>query len=282
MDETDVQDRPPSPNGLAPPPPRKKRRITLDTPAQDAPSPRHSRRVASAAARDSPKEVPPATALLSRKLNGQPPSQNGVAPPIPPVKHPIPRVRLIVRKPPEMLSHPLQKPPPKQFGGSVDALLASFTFRGHFEAGAEEIDADLAKELALWRQVDALRREGRMVERSSYEFRGAPARDAWAEIVREVERAGPKFVDGREMARNVAGKVEKHWQMENKVEEARMKGVARSTLNMVLNQWRKAVYVSATLCGADAHGLTSFFHSTCASKSGWSGRRRSGGGARSI
>ena len=224
-------------------PPRKKRRITIDSSSFEAPSSRQSlrptpRRETNGQARISTGQTPRGTSSRTG-------TKDTPATPLPPVKHPILRVRLIVRKPPPVYTHPAQRPPPKAFGGSLDAVLTSFTTRHGYETSAAEIDAELSQELALWRRVDKLRGEGRLVERSSYEFRGREPQDAWAQIVREVGRhTGPWFVDGREMAANVAGKLHKMWQMENQAEEARLKGLAKQTLGEVLEQWRKAVYVS--------------------------------------
>ncbi|KAI1788321.1 SNF2 family N-terminal domain-containing protein [Ganoderma leucocontextum] len=184
----------------------------------------------------------PISARATRISNGQALHQQATEPSLSPVKHPIPRVRLVVRRPPPMYSHPLQKPPPQQHGGSLDTLLSSFTFRHDAEIAPEALAAELNAELALWRKIDALREKGRLVERCEYEFKGAPPVDAWTTIVTQVERPGPKFVDGREMAANVAGKVRKYWEMENKVEEVRLKVLAKKAMRMVVEQWKKAVY----------------------------------------
>ena len=49
------------------------------------------------------------------------------------------------------------------------------------------------------------------------------------------------------MGMGMKNKMEMENEMENKAEEGRMKGLAKSTLNMVLDQWRKAIYVSTAL-----------------------------------
>ena len=226
--------------GLPQPPPRKKRRIT-----QDIPLPRHALRSATSMP-DLTLQPALTSALSSRPSNGAATRSGDVEPNLSPVKHPIPRVKLIVRRPPTILTNPEQKPKPPLHGGSVDALLSSFTYRYDREVDPEELAADLAEELGLWRRVDALRRQGRFLDRSSYTFIGPQPQDAWASIVSQIEHAGPKFVDGREMAANVAGKMRKYWEGENKAEEARMRNLARSTLKMVIEQWKKAVYVSGS------------------------------------
>ncbi|RDX40677.1 hypothetical protein OH76DRAFT_1412809 [Lentinus brumalis] len=227
-------------NGLSQPPPRKKRRIEQLS-AVEIPASRHPPR-STASVSELPAEIAPTTLSRRRNARSVALARNDTEPAPSPVKHPIPRVKLIVRKPPTILTNPLQKPDPPVFGGSLDALLSSFTTRGDHEVTTEELHAEIAEELVLWRRVDKLRQQGRMLDRSSYEFRGPPPQDAWASIVAQVERTGPRLVDGKEMAKNVAGKVSKYWEGENKAEEARLRSLARSTLRMVVAQWKKAVY----------------------------------------
>ncbi|RPD57382.1 hypothetical protein L226DRAFT_562001 [Lentinus tigrinus ALCF2SS1-7] len=229
-------------NGHDQPPPRKKRRVVQEGGAVEMPAPRHPLRSAASMSKLSAKNASASPALSRRNANSFSRTQDGTEPAPSPVKHPVPRVKLIVRKPQTILTNPLQKPSPPSFGGSVDALLSSFTTRGDREVTAEELEADIADELAVWRRVDKLRQQGRMLDRSSYVFKGPPPQDAWASIVAEVERSGSKMVDGREMAANVAGKVRKYWEGENKAEEARLRTLSRSTLHMVIAQWKKAVY----------------------------------------
>ena len=225
-------------------PPRKRRR-TGDTHPDS--TPRHTLRSA-ATMPDLCSPQTPISTLASRTSNGPGLHAQATEPSLSPVKHPItlPRVKLLVRRPPPMYSHPQQKPPPQQYGGSLDALLSSFAYRNDAEVSAEALEAELSAEFALYRKIDALRTQGRLVERCEYQFTGAPPGDAWAAIVAQVERPGPRlgWMDGREMAGNVAGKVRKYWEMENKVEEARLKGLARKAVRMVVEQWKKAVYVS--------------------------------------
>ncbi|EJF57158.1 hypothetical protein DICSQDRAFT_149972 [Dichomitus squalens LYAD-421 SS1] len=184
----------------------------------------------------------PLSTRPSRPSNGATPGGLATTQLLSPFKHPIPRVKLLVRRPPPTYTHPGQKPPAPQYNGSLDALLSSFTYRDGAEVSSSELAASLSDELALWRKIDSLRKQGRLPERSAYEFRDIQPQDAWAAIVREVERPGTRFVDGREMAGNVAGKVRKYWEMENRAEEARVKGLARAAMRMVVGQWKKAVY----------------------------------------
>lgn len=166
-------------------------------------------------------------------------------PPPSPTKLPIPRIKLIVRKPAPVYTHPLQRPKSTPFGGSIEVLLNSFTFRLHDEVTTEQLDEEVEAELKVWRHVDKLRKEGRMVgERSSFEYKPADADDAWGHIVREIERPGAKLVNTRRGAANVAGKVKGHWTGESDRERKRLRVLARTTLEIVIEEWKKAVYVS--------------------------------------
>ena len=273
-------------NGHAHPPPRKKRRITEQGSAVDISAPKHVLRSAASMPKLAGTTAPASPALARRNANSIAPAHDGIQPVPSPVKHPIPRVKLIVRRPPTILTNPLQKPRPSSFGGSLDALLSSFTIRGGREVTVEELEAEIGSELALWRRVDRLRRQGRMLDRSPYAFQGPPPQDAWARVVAEIERAGsrPRFVDGQEMAANVAGKVRKYWEGENKAEEARLRSLARSTLRMVVAQWKKAVYVRFSILFWAIIPLIDIVspHSTFARKRVRSGRPRNADVDRSI
>ncbi len=256
-------------------PPRKRRRTGDAHPESTS---RHTLRSA-ATMPDLSSPQTPISALVSRIPNNHALHAQATEPSISPIKHPIPRVKLLVRRPPPMYSHPLQKPPPQQHGGSLDTLLASFTYRNSAEIAPETLAAELSAELALWKKIDALRQHGRLIERCEYQFGGAPPGDAWAAIVAQVERPGPKFVDGREMAANVAGKVRKYWEMENKVEEVRLKGLAKKAMRMVVEQWKKAVFVSAVVyaCSSNMELGLMIFAPTARARAGTVGV--GGGGA---
>ncbi|KAH9856735.1 SNF2 family N-terminal domain-containing protein [Lenzites betulinus] len=220
---------------LTPPPPRKKRRLTHATSTEvlNRSSTRQSLRNAAS--------VPDLSAVCvsSSLANGTVPSQD---PPSSPTK-PIPRVKLIVRRPAPLYSSALHRPKASPFGGSIDALLKSFTYRFNDEVTPEDLREELNAEAAIWRRVDRLRKEGRMVgERSSFEYQPAVAHDAWAHIVHEIEQPGAKLVNTRRGATNVASKVKAHWSGESDRERKRLKVLARKTLEMVTEEWKKAVY----------------------------------------
>ncbi|KAI0359204.1 hypothetical protein OH77DRAFT_1419684 [Trametes cingulata] len=234
-------------NGLAPPPPRKKRRIGASASSTDVAersSARHSLRSAATApdrALNTPDDS--ISALSSRMANGAAPSGSHGDPPQSPTKSGIARVKLIVRKPPPVYTHPAHRPKPPPFGGSVEALLNSFTYRLDEEVTQEQLDEELKHEIAIWRRVDQLRREGRMIgERSSFEFQPADSQDAWGHIVRQIEQPGAKLVNTQKGAANVAAKVKAHWSGENDRERKRLRVLARKTLEVVIEEWKKAVF----------------------------------------
>ncbi|KAI0629717.1 SNF2 family N-terminal domain-containing protein [Trametes polyzona] len=231
-------------SSLAPPPPRKKRRLTEhSSPVDSAPHPsaRHSLRSAAS--------VPDFSAgashdhIASTGANGSLPSVPANDPPSSPSKLSIPRVKLIVRKPAPVYTNPLHRPKLPPFGGSIEALLNSFTYRFHDEVTPEQLDGEIEAELAVWRRVDKFRREGRVVgERSSFEYKPSDSQDTWGHIVREIERPGAKLVNTRRGAANVASKIRAHWAGESDRERKRLRALARNTLEMVIDEWKKAVY----------------------------------------
>ncbi|KAI8978234.1 SNF2 family N-terminal domain-containing protein [Trametes punicea] len=230
-------------DGLAPPPPRKKRRVAVAEHYGGSSARRSLRSAAPVPDHSSDVLDESMDALSSRLVNGAALPEHSKEPSLSPVKHPIQRVKLIVRRPAPVYTHPLHRPKPPPFGGSVEALLSSFTYRLHDEVTPEELEKELKNELSIWRRVDKLRREGRMVgERSSFEFRPALSEDAWGHIIREIERPGPKLVNTQRGAVNVATRVKAHWSGASDKERKRLKALARTTMDMVIEEWRKAVY----------------------------------------
>ncbi|OSC98421.1 hypothetical protein PYCCODRAFT_1439293 [Trametes coccinea BRFM310] len=228
-------------------PPRKKRRIGPTASSSESVAAPSTRRALRSAATipdsSSPRADDSISAHSSRGINGATATMHQRGPPPSPVKHPIQRVKLIVRKPPAVYTHPAHRPKPPPFGGSVEALLNSFMYRLHDEVTPEQLQAELKQELDLWKRVDQLRKEGRMVgEPSAFEYEPARSEDPWGHIVREIEQPGAKVVDTRRGAANVAAKVKAHWNVTSDKERKRLKALARSTLDMVIDEWKKAVY----------------------------------------
>ncbi|KAI0764391.1 SNF2 family N-terminal domain-containing protein [Trametes elegans] len=230
-------------NGRSSPPPRKKRRVDT-SPSTAAVSERPSARRSLRSAGIVPDLAAPVPgdSISAVRIPHRAATYASVAdPPASPNK--VPRVKLIVRKPPPVYTHPLHRPKPAPFGGSVEALLNSFTYHVDDEVTPEELEAELGSELAIWRRVDKLRREGRMIgERAEFEWQPANAQDAWGHIVREVERPGPKLVNTQRGAVNVASKVKAHWSGETDREAKRLRVLARKTLELVIEEWKRAVY----------------------------------------
>ncbi|CDO72596.1 hypothetical protein BN946_scf184985.g15 [Trametes cinnabarina] len=232
-------------DGLAPPL-RKRRRIgpSVSNPeAVPGPSTRRSLRSTATVQDASPNLLDQSSgSSLSHPANGAN-ALPVVDPPLSPVKHPIQRVKLIVRKPAPVYTHPAHRPKPPPFGGSVEALLNSFMYRLHDEVTREQLDEELSNELALWKRVDKLRKEGRMVgQPSPFEYRPAQWDDPWGHVVREIEQPGAKLVNTRRGAANVASRVKAHFSVASDKEKKRLKALARNTLDLVIEEWKKAVY----------------------------------------
>ncbi|KAI0667128.1 SNF2 family N-terminal domain-containing protein [Trametes maxima] len=231
-------------NGLAPPPPRKKRRIGPSGSAVEGSS-RSSARLRSATtlldfSRPGPGD---SVSFSSSRLMNEASSGFPDVPPSP-AKLTTPRVKLIVRKPPPVYTHPSQRPKPPTFGGSIEALFDTFTYRFDDEVTPEQLGQELKEEFQVWRRVDELRREGRMIgERSSFEFQPSNSKDVWSYIVHEIETRGTSLlINSRRGASSVASKVRAHWSGESDRERKRLRTLARTTLEAVMEEWKKAVY----------------------------------------
>ncbi|OBZ69570.1 Helicase SWR1 [Grifola frondosa] len=159
----------------------------------------------------------------------------------------VKRVKLIVRRPPPILSRPDQRLPQSQYGGSLGALLSSATFQ---DVDSQGLERTITERAAFFYRVDALRRQGRLQGDPSSQAGELPPGDVWSHVVREVEaRAKAQTSCDLQMAANVASKVRVYWDgqaaREDKVkmqEEKRLRALARATMKMVITEWKKAVF----------------------------------------
>ncbi|OCH93493.1 hypothetical protein OBBRIDRAFT_306276 [Obba rivulosa] len=178
-----------------------------------------------------------------------------------PSKNSVKRIRLIVRRPLPALSHPRQKPPPPRYGGSVAALLSSYTTLDDKDVDIETLEQKARKDAAFWDKVDSLRRQGRLyftardfsADTGSDSRNGSslpPPSDTWAHIVEEIQ--SPSLVrppDGRVIISQIVSKVRAYWDVqtvkEDKIraqEEKRLRALAKTTMKLVIAEWKKAVH----------------------------------------
>ncbi|KAI0686705.1 SNF2 family N-terminal domain-containing protein [Cytidiella melzeri] len=168
------------------------------------------------------------------------------------------RVKLIVRRPPPLYSNPRQKPPRPQFGSSIDSYLKSYIAPEGQELNGDAYNEAVKKQLMIWRQVDALRRQGRMLHRppdnhfSSDSQAKGPQRtpDLWDQVITEVkERSRIRYPVGKHVAAQVAGRIRSYWDAQavkdektKAQEEKRLRALAKATIRLVTAKWKEAVF----------------------------------------
>jgi len=173
---------------------------------------------------------------------------------------------LIVRRPPPLLSHPRQKPPPPQFNGSVSNLLHSFTTLGDREANDETIQKQIREKALLLEKAYKLRKDGHYfpdAEILEAEVTAASTsgkkverhtKDVWDYCIEEVvkyRRTREQALSGQQIARQVATMIQSYWEVQavrqekwKAQEEKRLRALAKATIKMVTAEWKKAVFVS--------------------------------------
>lgn len=182
----------------------------------------------------------------------------------------IKRIKLIVRRPPRQYTNPKQRPDPAKFGSSVERLLSSYTCvdDGGEDVQLSTLEESACEEATLRERVYKLRVEGRFARRSKdtldnsddeeIEDLAVPlemkrtSKDVWDAVIEEVI-ARHKKRRGRGLARQVTGsvasKVQAHFDAieakKNKTREAeerRLRTLAKTTMKMVVGEWKKAVF----------------------------------------
>ncbi|KAH7883234.1 SNF2 family N-terminal domain-containing protein [Phlebopus sp. FC_14] len=173
----------------------------------------------------------------------------------------IKRIRLIVRKPPPSYSNPRQRPPPPKFGSSLPSFLSSYTTINGQDQTEENLQAMAVEEAALRNKIDVLRIEGRFFPYAEFLKAGSDnstlthkepgrSKDAWDHVVEAVILGGRHgHSKGRHITAQIANKVQAYWdQSAQRVdkakaqEEKRLRALAKATIKMVTNEWKKAVF----------------------------------------
>lgn len=174
---------------------------------------------------------------------------------------PLKRVKLIVRKPPPVYTHPLQRPPLPQFGSSLDSFLRSYKAPNDVNMDEGALEEAAHNDLVIWRQVDNMRRQGRMIHRPPDSSTGSgsgskgPQRapDLWDQIILEVQERHRvrHYPTGEYVASQVASRVVAYWEAQaarddkaRALEEKRLRALAKATIRLVTAKWKEAVYVS--------------------------------------
>ncbi|KAJ8076774.1 swr1 complex component [Marasmius tenuissimus] len=199
-----------------------------------------------------------------------------------PTASPIKRVKLIVRKPPPLISNPRQRPPPAKFDGSLEKLIPTFSHWEDEGVNAATLETRIREEARLRARAARLRKEGRFfgfgdantsallgsgtstsqlalgsdtevdLQRAAYLGRNLDSKDVWDHLLEDVaqyDETRRKQPTGPMVAAVVASKVKAYWEVQavkqdkaRAQDEKRLRALAKATVKMVVAEWRKAVF----------------------------------------
>ncbi|OAX42813.1 hypothetical protein K503DRAFT_732939 [Rhizopogon vinicolor AM-OR11-026] len=175
----------------------------------------------------------------------------------------IKRVKLIVRPPPPMFSNPRQHPPRPQFHSSLSEFLESYISLNNQDLREVDLNLMAQKEAALRDKIESFRKQGRlMVDSAAFpevsETSGRVVRlqdprrdrDSWDAVVEAISRRPSRGqAKGRVIAGQISTRIKAYWdtraQREDRAkvqEEKRLRALAKATIKMVTNEWKKAVF----------------------------------------
>ena len=177
----------------------------------------------------------------------------------------IKRIKLLVRRPPPSFSNPRQKPPPSRYNTSLPAFLSSYTTLNDQDLDDAALEQQAITDAALLERAGEFRRQGRFIPgtdvlfgtntdtETSFTTPKRVSTDAWDDVVEAIIVQGRlrlRRVVGRQIAAQIAGKIQVYWDghaaRKDKAkiqEERRLKALAKASIKMVTNEWKKAVFV---------------------------------------
>jgi helicase SWR1 len=173
----------------------------------------------------------------------------------------IRRIKLIVRAPEPVYTNPQQKPTPPLFNKSVTSVLASYTRLENDDINEEALEDAARKDAAFLERVYSLRQQGHMLlsaedagraVQTRPKERRIPGSDPWDHVLDAVRtRYRHRETSGPEIAATIAAKVRAYWDMQNVKEgkvrvqqEKQLRALAKTTIKLVIAEWKKAVFVS--------------------------------------
>lgn len=177
----------------------------------------------------------------------------------------IKRVRLLVRRPPPPLTNPRQRAPPAKHKSSLRAFLSSYTTLNGQDVDEETLQRQAAIDAAVYERTELFRKQGRFIPGTDIPFgfnaESQPSftthrhtKDHWDIVVESAiafRKSRNKIASGQYIAGQIAAKIRAYWDGQEarkdrlKVqEERRLRALAKATIRMVTNEWKKAVFVS--------------------------------------
>ena len=186
-----------------------------------------------------------------------------------------------MRKPPPTYSNPRQRPLKPLHGRSLSTFLSSYHTVNDLDVPVDTIDQLAQNEAALIDRIESYRREGRLrpehaaaaaKSTTSPDVSGNASSkpvaltsvprvrgpDTWDHVVQAVVSYGQhqnqnraRQNKGRHITSQIAGKIQAYWDgyaarkdRARAQEEKRLRALAKSTIRMVVGEWKKAVFVS--------------------------------------
>jgi helicase SWR1 len=203
--------------------------------------------------------------------------QDNVNPPQKP-KFNIKRIKLLVRRPPPTVSNPRQRLPAPRYGASLEKFLSSYKILSGQDQNEAALERSAHHDAAILERIDEFRRQGRLLlsadglaacgvssapngKHTSAVIESKRDPDAWDHVMYAVTaQARTRKSHGRHVAAQIASKVQAYWDgyaaKKDKAkmqEEKRLRALAKSTVRMVTNEWKKAVFV----CDISGRGFLS-------------------------
>lgn len=187
-------------------------------------------------------------------------------PPVTP-KFNIKRVKLLIRRPPPNLSNPRQRAPASKHNSSLSAFLNSYITLNDEDVDEKTLQQEVATDAAVFERAEVFRKQGLLIpgtdmifdlndfdEKSSYPSPQRVTKDRWDNVVEaaiECCKSRSKHSPGQQIAGQIAAKVRTYWEGQEakkdklrQQEERRLRVLAKATIRMVTNEWKKAVFVS--------------------------------------
>ncbi|GLB37820.1 putative helicase SWR1 [Lyophyllum shimeji] len=203
--------------------------------------------------------LPPPIKRRKVRVN-EPPLVTISAPPAPP-KFNIKRVKLIIRKPPPPITNPRQRPPPAQHNYSVNNFLSSYVTLNDEDVDEDALQRQVQTDAEILERVERCRNKGFLfldpepgighnIQASLPAQRNK--RDHWDHVIEnacQLRQVWIKRTSGQQLAGQIAKLVRAYWDGQEAKkeklriqEERRLRALAKATIRMVTDEWKKAVF----------------------------------------
>jgi helicase SWR1 len=187
--------------------------------------------------------------------------------PVPPVtpRFNVKRLKLVVRRPPPPLTNPKQRPPPAKFNSSLGTFLASYITHNGRDIDEKNLQREVVTAAAVLERTEQFRKQGRFIpgtdvlfgfnvdSTTSFTTPQRTNKDHWDHVLEAAvteSKRWRKRPSGQQIAAQVAAKIQGYWDNQEakkdklkSQEERRLRALAKHTIKMVTQEWKKAVFV---------------------------------------